>query len=61
MNNYWKVSWCNDKAFILFDDVDKAISQFRYQVVFESDAKITTISKEEYEKEILIIHNKKGK
>ncbi len=55
---YWKVSWANDKAMILFDDVDKAISQFRYEAVFENDAKITTISKEQYEKEIERIRNK---
>lgn len=55
---YWKVSWANDKGMILFDNVDKAISQFRYESVFEDDAKITTISKEEYEKEIERIRNK---
>lgn len=49
MDKYYKVSWANDKACMLFNNVDDAISQFRYEVVFESDVKLSVISKEEYE------------
>lgn len=46
---YYKVSWADDKACMLFTNIDEALSQFRYEQVFEPDAKISAISKEEYE------------
>lgn len=49
LEKYYKVSWADDKACMLFTNIDKAMSQFRYEVVFEPDAKISVISKEEYE------------
>ena len=49
LEKYYKVSWSDDKACILFTNIDKAMSQFRYEVVFEPDAKICVISKEEYD------------
>ena len=49
LDKYYMVSWCNGKACMLFTNIDKAMSQFRYEVVFESDAKLSVISKEEYE------------
>ena len=49
LDKYYKVSWANDEACMLFTNVDDAIRQFRYEVVFESDAKLSVISKEEYE------------
>lgn len=49
LEKYYKVSWADDKACILFTNVDEAMSQFRYEVVFEPDAKLSVISKEEYE------------
>ena len=49
LEKFYKVSWSNDEACMLFDNVDKAMSQFRYECVFEKDAKISIITKEEYE------------
>ena len=49
LGKYYKVSWANDEACMLFDNVDKAMSQFRYEIVFEADAKISVITKEEYD------------
>ena len=49
LGKYYKVSWANDEACMLFDNVDKAMSQFRYEIVFESDAKLSVITKEEYD------------
>lgn len=49
LGKYYKVSWSNDEACMLFDNVDKAMSQFRYEVIFESDAKLSVITKEEYD------------
>ena len=46
---YYKVSWADDKACMLFTNIDEALSQFRYEQVFEPDAKISAISKEEYD------------
>ena len=49
LEKYYKVSWADDKACMLFTNVSKAMSQFRYEIIFESDAKLSVISKEEYE------------
>lgn len=53
MNNeikkYYKISWCDDRACMLFDNEDDAMNQFRYMNIFENDAKINVISKEEYD------------
>ena len=49
LDSYYKVSWAEEKACMLFTNVDDAICQFRYEIVFESDVKLSVISKEEYE------------
>ena len=49
LEKYYKVSWAEDKACMLFTNVGKAMSQFRYEIIFEKDAKLSVISKEEYE------------
>lgn len=49
LEKYYKVSWADDKACMLFTNIDEAMSQFRYEIIFESDAKLSVISKEEYE------------
>ena len=49
LGRYYKVSWCNDEVNMLFDNVGKAMSQFRYEIIFEKDVKLSVISKEEYE------------
>ena len=41
LEKYYKVSWSDDKACMLFTNIDK--------VVFEPDAKISVISKKEYD------------
>lgn len=47
--HYFKVSWHNGGAFMLFDDIDHAQSQFHYECVFEDNVKLETITRQEYE------------
>lgn len=49
IKKYYKVSWCDGKACMLFDNEDDAMDQLRYMNIFENDAKINIISKEEYD------------